>query len=366
MKKSLSFKTYINSQLTPLFIRLGMLLLLYAFFRLLFFLAHADSFPHTTLSIFYYGIKFDLSAILFSNALYITAVLLPFSFCSRRIYRIIFDSYFVIINCFAAAVSYIDTAYYPYVLKRMTCDIFSYLQIGFDFQTLLPSFLKQFWYLVLIFAVTCFVIIYTVKLTNRMITKNLVYQVFSWKDLKYKLPVFVGAVFIFFMGMRGGLQTRPIGLIDTGKDATVKNAAIVSNTPFTLIKSIGKQQSEIEKHYFQSLEDAERHYSPVINNIKPYLFDGYAVKNVVIIILEGFSKYLVNGMELENNEDHYTGYCPFINSLRNQSIYFNGIAHGHRTIEGLPAIFCGLPKLLYKSYMESTFANNYFHSPIEI
>jgi len=307
--------------------------------------------------------RFDLSAIFYSNAPYFVAVLIPFSFACKKFYRKICDIYFIIINSFAALVSYIDIAYYPYILKRMTCDFFSYLQIGFDFKVLLPSFLKQFWYLFLLFFATIFIIFFIVRFTNRIIAKKPVFQPFLWKDFLYKILVFFVSFFISFLCMRGGFQTRPIGLIDSGKYASIQNAALISNTPFTLIKSYGNQQV-VEKHYFMDLEEAESHFSPIIHTISPCSQYCYPVKNVIVIILEGFSQYLIKGME--PNPDEYQGYCPFLDSLLRQSISFNGIANGHRTIDALQAIFLGHPKVLEKSYIETHFVSNLSSSPVEV
>jgi len=364
MKKTVSFKNYIHKQLLPLCARLGMLVLLYSIFRLLFFLININSFPNASRAVFFYGIRFDLCAIFFTNAPYILVVLLPFTFYYKK--KTILDVYFIIVNTLSAAFSYIDMAYFPYVLKRTTFDIFSYLQIGFDWQTLLPSFLKQFWYLVLLFIATVFILIYMVKITNRKISKNIVFQPFTWKNLGYKSLVFVISIFICLLFMRGGTQTRPLGLIDTGKDASIQHAALISNTPFTLIKSFGIRQNISEKHFFQDLEEAERYFSPVIHSITPCTQYCSPVKNVVVLVLEGFSQYLIRGMEIDTVTSDYQGYAPFLNALAQQSVSFNGIANGHRTIEGLPAIFAGIPNLLNRSYVETSFAQNYSYSPIEM
>ena len=366
MCKTISFKDYSNSQLRPLCVRLLSLVALYSIYRFLFFIINVQHFSNATLSLFFHGIRFDLSAICYSNAPYIVAVLLPFSFVYKKTYQKIVDIYFIIINSLAAAVSYIDTAYYPYVLKRMTCDIFSYLQIGFDFQALLPSFLKQFWYLLLLFFATIIVIIYLVRFTTKMITKKPVFHPFFWKDFLYKISIFLVFIFFSVICARGGLQLRPIGLIDTGKDATIQNAPLVSNTPFTLITSVSELQNKVRKNYFKNLDEAETIFSPIISTIAPCTQYCYPVKNVVVIVLESFSQYLINGMTLNSNENDCQGYCPFIDSLQQNALSFNGIASGHRTIDALTSIFGGIPKLLNKSYVESSFANNYSFSPIEI
>ena len=323
-------------------------------------MANAESFPDTKWLYFLYGIRFDLSAVFYTNAPYILSVALPLTFYYSKIYRKIFDLYFVLVNGFAALVTYIDVAYYPYVLKRTTVDIFSYLKVASEFQTLLPVFIKQYWYLLIIFLVTIFALIYVVKITNKITDNNPVFYAFSWKNFLYKTLLFLVIVFISVLLQRGGFQTRPLSLMDTGKNASIQNAPLISNTPFTLLQSFGKQQYEI-KPYFQTLEEAEQYYSPIIKNINPCLQFCEPVKNVIVIVLEGFSPYLINGMS-ENEE----GFSPFLYNLQQKSVSFNGIANGRRTIEAMPAIFGGLPVLFDKSYVESTFANNLTHSPVEV
>jgi phosphoglycerol transferase MdoB-like AlkP superfamily enzyme len=163
--------------------------------------------------------------------------------------------------------------------------------------------------------------------------------------------------------MRGGLQLRPLTLIDTAMYGSVQQAALIANTPFSIIHSVGKQ-NKIERHYFETLEDAEQYFSPIHASIVPCKEDCLPVKNVVVVVLESFSRYMIYGMDSSASEENT--YCPFLYRLANQSIAFNGIANGKRTIEALPSIFGGIPTLFDKSYVESSFAGNYSYSAIEI
>jgi phosphoglycerol transferase MdoB-like AlkP superfamily enzyme len=327
-----------------------------------FYLTNVGNFPNADISLFFYGVRFDLSAIFYTNAPYILTVLLPFSFYYKKNYQITCNIYFILVNSFAALVSYIDVAYFPYVLKRMTADIFSYLQIGFDFQKLLPSFLRQFWYLLLLFFATVGAIVFVVKITSPNPSKGGKHSLpfgEGWSGVLSKIFILCAFIALSIICMRGGFQLRPITLIDTAKRTSIQNAALVSNTPFSLIHTFGKQYN-IEKHYFKDLEDAEQYFSPIIHQIIPFE-DSYPVKNVIIIVLESFSQYIINGMD-----SNCQGFTPFLDSLQRQSISFNGIANGRRTIESLPAIFGGIPALLDMSYVESSFAGNYTYSPVEI
>ena len=358
-----SVKSYANYQLLPLCIRLLLILLFYSIFRLVFYLINIDLFPSATSSVFLYGIRFDISSVFYLNMPYILASLLPFSFTYKKMYRKISNAYFIIANSLAALLSYIDVAYYPYVLKRMTADIFSYVQIGFDFQALLPSFLKQFWYLAFIFLVTVVAIVFIVKLTNRLISDKITFQSFSAKTFFQNTSILILFAGLTIICMRGGFQLRPLTLIDTAMYGSVQNAALISNSPFGIIHSIGKENN-IEKHYFDSLEDAEQYFSPIHSSISPCDEENFLVKNVVLIVLESFSRFMIYGMDSTMTEEN--NLCPFLYDLANKSITFNGIANGRRTIEALPAIFGGIPTLFDKSYVESSFASNYSYSAVEI
>jgi len=382
-------KVYTRRQLTPLAIRLGCILLLYSVFRLLFYVANAEFFPNLCKEIFLHGIRFDLSVIVYINAPYILAILLPFSFVYKRIYQRICNIYFVAVNSFAVMLACVDIAYFPYVLKRSTADIFSYVNIGFDFETLLPLFFKQFWYLVLLLFVVIALLIMLVAYTSPVkprfnlglpiqtgsTCRNKRHEVeprtnekrFSpfggWRAYLFYFLFYCTIIFFSVILMRGGFQLRPLTLVDTGKFAGVENAALVANTPFSIIFSIGKQ-AHIEKRYFSSLEEAEQYMSPIHNQIVARKGEQLPVKNVLVIVLEGFSQYAMR----DTNEylEGYQGFTPFLHGISQKAIAFNGFANGRRTIEALPAILGGIPVLLDKSYVEYSYSNNYVVSPVNI
>ena len=367
-----SFKAYLHNQLKPLAIRLACLLLLYTIFRILFYLANADFFPNLSSKIFLHGIRFDLSAIFYTNALYILAILLPFSFVFKKIYQWVCTIYFVVVNSFAFMLACVDIAYFPYVLKRSTIDIFSYLNIGFDFGTLLPVFFKQFWYLFVLLFVVISLLIMLAKWTSfRNLKKTPCNSVASLRfSVKQTLKLII-VYFLFYCAvlftsvifMRGGFQLRPLTLVDTGGFAGVENAALVSNTPFSILFSFGKRV-QVENQYFSSLEEAEQYVNPIHNQIVARQGEQLPVKNIVVLVLEGFSQYALR--DTNENLAGYQGFCPFLYGLSQKAIAFNGFANGRRTIEAMPAIFAGIPVLFDKSYVESSFANNYSVSPVKI
>jgi phosphoglycerol transferase MdoB-like AlkP superfamily enzyme len=56
----------------------------------------------------------------------------------------------------------------------------------------------------------------------------------------------------------------------------------------------------------------------------------------------------------------YQGYTPFLDSLIDHSIAFNGFANAKQSIEGLPAIIASIPALMDRPFITSAFAGNSF------
>ena len=80
-------------------------------------------------------------------------------------------------------------------------------------------------------------------------------------------------------------------------------------------------------------------------------------KNVVIIILESFSKEYVG---YYNNGK---GYTPFLDSLINYSLVMErAYANGIKSIEALPSIVSSIPTLMNNPFITSIYATNKYYS----
>ncbi len=79
-------------------------------------------------------------------------------------------------------------------------------------------------------------------------------------------------------------------------------------------------------------------------------------KNIVIIILESFSKeYTALG--------HRQSFTPFLDSLMKVSIVFeNAWSNGTKSIEGIPAIISSMPTWMDNPFINSLYCNNNTHS----
>lgn len=135
-----------------------------------------------------------------------------------------------------------------------------------------------------------------------------------------------------------------------------KLAPLVLNTPFTLLRTYGREMI-IERNYFEP-DELESHYQ-VLKQTKT--LEAFDDKNIVIILLESFSK------EYVGNLNNYSGYTPFLDSLSKHSLNFtNAFANGFRSMDALPAVLMAIPCLMNDAIITSTYNTNNFTSFGEI
>ncbi|MEP6845162.1 MAG: LTA synthase family protein, partial [Panacibacter sp.] len=95
-------------------------------------------------------------------------------------------------------------------------------------------------------------------------------------------------------------------------------------------------------HYFPD-DEADRIYSPV-HYPKTDSAAPFKKENVVIILLESFSKESLGGYNKDLDSGEYKGYTPFLDSLMQVSkICWNSFANGSKSIDALPSALAGIP-----------------------
>ncbi len=319
-------------------------MLFYTLCRIGFYLFNTTYFPGITVSIFLHlltgGLVFDLSGVLYSNALFILLMIIPHPYRYNTAYKKILKWLFIIVNAVAIATNVIDFIYYRVTLARTTLSIFSQFQHEQNIGILFLHFFITYWYLVLLF----FVLVWCLK----KLYEKIDYEGPQIKNVfaRYTICIALLPLFIIFFvaGVRGGFahSTRPITL-SNAPEYSVKPqyASIVLNTPFALIRTA---TTEVIKkvNYFSSDEAANKMFTPLH---VPSDTASFKPDNVVIFILESFSKEFVStyNKDLGNN---YTGYTPFLDSLIAKSrVYQYSFANGHKSIEAMPSVLCSIPSL---------------------
>ncbi|MDY6800892.1 MAG: LTA synthase family protein [Bacteroidota bacterium] len=253
---------------------------------------------------------------------------------------------FLFVNALLLSTNFIDTKFFDFEHKRLTTDIFNSVWLGNDFVTLLPAFMKDYWYLIILWMVFVY-LLYRIYPAQRLENKYIPAKL-SNRQIIYQSLLFVMLMGIGLVGGRGGFQLKPLRVIHAAKYTTAKKIPLVLNTPFTIMKSLGTKDFKVDRYFNQQTLDSIyrpiHQYSSVRNKPK---------QNIVLIILESFSKEYIG---FYNNGK---GYTPFLDSLCTKSLVFtNGFANGKRSIEAMPSIIAGLPALTDNPYITSQFSSN--------
>ena len=158
----------------------------------------------------------------------------------------------------------------------------------------------------------------------------------------YVIQTLCFAIFIplCICGMRGGATTavRPITISNANQYvAHPQEAGIVLNTPFSLIRTIGKKVFEIPE--YMSEQEMNALYSPLKNNQSPIISNQSSKKNVVILIVESFGREYIGGYNKWLDGGKYKGYTPFVDSLMQHSqTFLYSYCNGRKSIDGMPSI----------------------------
>ena len=327
--------------------KLSLAFLIFTLCRIVFYVVNLSHFNEVSFSLFFYGLRFDTVAIAYLFAPLIILQLLPFNFRERKWYRLLISFFFHLGISFGVVLNLIDVVYFRFSFKRTTADFFSMIGAdgGGDFFKILPNYIIDYWFDYIILAFLIFISYQAHKRIIKKITPNSLNKKISYIIQTVILIVFSG---ITVIGMRGGLQYKPIDIVNAGQYTKSQNTPIILNTPFTVIKTLFAEKLK-SSNYFDENE-IENIYTPITPiTTEKSLKD----KNVVVIVLESFAKEYVGGF---NNGE---GYTPFIDSLLNYSYKFNNAySNGLRSIEALPSILAGLPPIMNSNFVVSSYSGD--------
>ncbi len=326
--------------------RFVVVMFLYSAGRVIFYLFNSSMFPNVDPTSFVRimrgGVMFDTSAVLYLNAIYFLLYLLPFPFKFGERYQSVLKWVFMVLNSVGLAFNHIDIIYYRFILKRTTASVFDIVSNDAGNFRLIFRFFYDFWYILLIWLGTVLLLAWSYSLI-RPIPR---FKVGSWK---YTVSTIIGILVISYLsviGMRGGYMpsTRPISMNNAGKYVnSTPEMALVQNTPFCIIRTWGKKAFEV-RNYFSSDEEINNIYTPVRVPDSNLILKK---NNVVVIILESFSREFVGSLNKSLNNGEYKGYTPFIDSLISKSLVFpNAFANGRKSIDAIPSITASIPALV--------------------
>ncbi len=347
-----------NKHLILLIKRLLLVLLLFFTARLFFLILNYAHFGpmgfFEAMRIFFVGMRFDLSVIIYFNIPVILMHILPIgSVKNKRAYQGFIKYYLIIVNALLIMVDMADARYFDFTLKRSTAFQYQFITGSDDFLVLLPRFIKDYWYVVVswVGSVALFIFLYSRGGLSKKTfpTKNKSKAV----SIIYQLVMFVFLSGMILVGARGGLQNKPLTVSNATKYTSVKYAPVALNTPFAVMTTFGHKNLEY-KEYF-TLEECHKIY-PVLHQYD-YPDTSFREINVVFLLLESFSR------EYSGYLNGYTGFTPFLDSLMQESLLFtNAYATATRSIDAVNCITSGIAPLMDDPFTLSVYNTNRFGS----
>ena len=298
------------------------------------------------------GLLFDTSAILYTNALYALMMLIPFHFKERSTWQSAARTVFIVINSLAIIINLVDTVYFTYTGRRSTTSVFREFQNENNLASIAGTELVNHWYLVLagllLIALLCALAQKAEELRfySHGKTNKAGYYVTQVVALAIYVPLCIA-------GMRGGFTTavRPITISNANQYVNQPSeAAIVLNTPFSFIRTVGKDVFRNPEYFTQDALD--KIYQPVHNAAADTTAQAKVTKrkNVVVLIVESFGREYIGKYNETLDGGKYKGYAPFIDELLEQSLSFDyTFANGRKSIDGMPSILSSIP------YFEESF-----------
>lgn len=322
---------------------IAILLVFYSLIRLFFLVYNFDSFSNSgftdLLIAFLHGIRFDLSSLVYVNLIWVLFYIPVIYNFNNKKYLLFTQWIFYISNFIAILFNIIDVEYFRFQKMRSGAQLFNGEN---DIINLLPAYLRDYWWMIIL----SIAVVYLISKFHRKAQLTLKKEYKSFVALKS--ISFVMLLGLLVVAARGGMQTKPIQTITASYYGDAQNAALVLNTPFTILQSIGKKNLEI-KHYYND-EELNKLFSINKNYSSSNVF---TPKNVVVIILESFSNEYIGKL---NNS---TSYSPFLDSLMTEGYLFrNAFANGKKSNEAMPSIIASIPSLMDEAYTGSLYQNN--------
>ena len=318
--------------------------LVYQIARLAYFFENVQLLNYN-LDVFRGGLLFDTSAIVYTNALYIVLTICLGAFTKKGQNGC--KWLYLIINGLALAINLGDSVYFQYTMRRTTTTVFGEFSNEGNIGSIIATEFINHWYLVLLFVAVMYAIWRLYATPRQKHVANLA-------SLLIIVPLSIA-------GMRGGFTTavRPITVSNANQyTQRPTDAALVLNTPFSLIRTIGKSVFKVP-NYYESEAELEAIYTP-LRNTSAQTSPMTTKKNVVVLIIESFGREYIGALNHDLEKGQYKGYTPCVDSLIAHSTTFRySYCNGRKSIDGMPSILSSIPMFVEPFFLTPASMNDY-------
>ena len=296
------------------------------------------------------ALMFDTSAIVYCNLLYIVMALFPLHFKENATYYRVTKWTWVALNAVALAANMADTVYFRFTGRRTTATVFSEFGNEDNLLSIVFEEVAMHWWLLVVFALLVWGMARLYRTPQP--------QPLSGKLLRYyatRLAALVVAAPLCIFGIRGGIGSavRPITISNANQYVNRPvEAAVVLNTPFSIIRTIGKKPFEVPQ--YMANDEMQRLFNPVHTPADTVTFKP---KNVVVMIIESFGKEYIGS--LNRDLQGYEGFTPFTDELVSRSLTFgHSYSNGRKSIDGMPSVLSGIPMFIEPFFLTPASLNN--------
>ena len=281
------------------------------------------------------ALLFDTSALLYLMAPYALAALLPLpaEWKSRKGYGLTLRLLFMLAMVLIVVSNLGDALYFPFTGRRTTGTVMSEFAHENNLLGIVTAEMLRHWYIV----IAGLVMLWASWRCYRRVSPFPWERRSRWRSTATALLALVCYVPLSVAGMRGGFTTavRPVTISNAFQyAASPQTAAVVLNTPFSLIRTWNKAVFRDPGYY--SAEELDRIYSPVHSASGEEMLR----RNVVVLICESL------GQEYFGCYNDYEGQTPFLDSLCRESLTFReNYANGRKSIDGMPSVLSSIPMM---------------------
>ena len=301
------------------------------------------------------GVMFDTTAILYTNALWVVMVLFPLPLRPHAVYQRVCRWLFVVVNTLTLAINLGDSVYFGFSMHRTTTTIFQEFQNESNLGSIFLTEALAHWYFFLLAALVAWGLWRLYREPNTQTDPDRV-----WLHPLVRFASLLAFAPFCVAGMRGGWtrDIRPITISNANNYCDhPSEAGLVLNTPFALIRTIGKNNFEVIAYY-----DSQAQLESVFNPIHtPRPAHPFVKKNVVVIIIESFGREYIGAYNRHLAAQGYAGYTPFTDSLIERGgalTYKYSYCNGRKSIDGMPSILSSIPMFVEPFFLSPYSVND--------
>ncbi len=339
--------------------------LLFTLCRLVFYIYNHDLYNERAfgqlLTIFIGGLRFDATAIIYTNLLYLMMFLIPFRIRYNLTYQAVGKYIYFITNGFALLLNCMDTVYFRNTLRRTTLSVFKEFSNDEKIGNIFAGAFVENWYLVLFFIG---IIVLMVRCYGKPSDSSSTLIRNPWAYYPACTLGMVVCFTILVVGIRGGISDdRPLNINHSGAYAsTAIDVPLVLNTPFTVYKSVDKDEIA-PLVFFETETELDSVYTPVHEPAEGVVCNNM---NVMIIILESFSRECFGfyNEDLENGK--YKGYTPFLDTLISKHSFTRMYSYGNgrKSIDATVSALMSIPAIPEPFVLSGYFNNETRSLPV--